>query len=150
MGKHALIVFAVLVGTVPTASADIRYRIRPSYGEMKSFGRPPKPGDCDNKIQLQFWHALAQIPVVTVRANGRVDVQFDAGERVTAAKQIKVRGKLVGFWASKMPGLTFAIGIEEKERFPPYLEVVLDLDHVNPDGSRTVCSETWTGGGDKF
>jgi hypothetical protein len=146
----ALLIVA-LVST--TAAADIRYRIWPSYGEMKSFGRPWRPGDCDAETRMQFWRALAHHPVVTVHPDGRIDLSFnfDAGEKlsdqISASKHIQLKGRVVGYWASKMPGLTFGIGITERRDYPPIIEVALALEG---NSSRPSCQETWTGGGDKF
>lgn len=148
-----IIALAVIVATVGVADADIRYRVRPRFGEMESFGRTPRKFDCDNATRIKFWGALAKQPVITVRQDKTVDIafNFETGEKIPAARNYKsLRGQIIGFWTSAIPGLTFGVSIEERPTKPPIVEVSLDVDITLPDGSKTICSEKWSGIGDKF
>jgi len=151
--NRLLCVIAVVVSSTSMASADIRYRVHPRLGEMDSFGRAPRKFDCDGSTRIKFWAALAKQPVITVHEDKSVDIafNFETGAKITASRHYAtLRGKVIGFWSSAIPGLTFGVSIEERATKPPLVEVSLDVDIPLPDGSKSVCSEKWSGIGDKF
>lgn len=139
------------------SSADISYRVRPSHGELESFGKTSRQFDCPMETRTKLWRALSKQPVITRRESGAIDItfNFEGEKRQVATHQHKgLEGKLIGYWDSKIPGLSFYVGITERRGKPPLVEVGIDLVSMtaHPDGStrESVCSEKWTGIGDKF
>ena len=157
MKRFTVWILLALSSMTATSSADIRYRVRSSFGELESFGRTPRKFDCSADIRTKLWRALSKQPVITRRENGDIDItfNFEGGKRQLATRQYNgLRGKLVAYWESDLPGLAFFVGITERRSKPPLVEIGIHLDITIalPDGStsKTVCSETWSGIGDKF
>lgn len=143
-----LVMVVLAATTFPSSvSADVRYRIRPRLGELVEF-----EGRCGPAIQVRLWQALAKIPIVTVRENATVDIDFRIGSQIRASREVVMyTGKRVNYWDAATPGFTFVVTIKERPLLPPRIEVAIirDIDTADQPGS-TWCSEKWVGIGDKF
>lgn len=157
-----IVAVVVIVACVGVANADIRYRIHPRLGEMESFGRTtPLARDCDSATRAKFWAALAKQPVIIVREDKAVDISFSfEGGRIPrhggspclrsgfSMALILSACPVPGFELKTVRG--FGVAIQNPATTAPLVEISLDVDITLPDGSKTICSEKWTGIGDKF
>lgn len=133
-----------------TARADIRYRVRPRLGWLV----PPTGSDgkvhacADRAIEARLWRTLLKYPVVTVRQDRTIDIDLGEGGKQRADDQHALTtGKLIGYWDTNTPGITFGASIKERLTLPPRIEVVVMM---NMDDPVAWCGVKWVGLGDKF
>jgi len=155
---RALLILIAFMALDVDARADIRYRIRPRNGELDSFGHDEvRYGECPNEVRYKLRRTLALQPVLTVDSKTqtlRVNFFFDdkAADRneLAAASQFKSKdGVIVGEWQSANPGFSYGASLEERRDKPPKVRLWVNVETTKPDG-KALCSETWTGMGEKF
>lgn len=153
MTMQRLLITMIFVGLFSaSASADIRYRIRPRSGEVISmWQRNPDQGSIpvchDGDMTERLWRTLSRLPTVTVREHGTIDIDLAAGQPALKAEEQSAytTGKLVAYWNSSTPGIFFGVSIKERASQPPRIEVV-----VVREAPGKTCALKWVGLGDKY
>jgi hypothetical protein len=160
MLSKALAALILLGGMVTETRADIRYRIRPRFGELDSFGREPQ-GACTRDIQNKLWSALMRYPVLivdsrteTLSINFFYDGTVAAADRnkTAATNQRTTESRVTGTWLSTNPNITFGASVEERRFKTPLVKLSITV-RMPKDSTHAVeraCTETWTGMGEKF
>lgn len=148
--KIALVLIVLMTCMLATiAHADIRYRVRPRLGELvPPVGSDGKVHACGPDITARLWRTLFRYPVVTVHQDQTIDIDLGEGAKLPADDQHALAtGKLIGYWSSRTPGITFGASIKERPTLPPRIEIVVMR---NMDDPATWCGAKWVGLGDKF
>lgn len=123
----------------PHYRSSIRYRIHPRLGWYV----PLKHVCNDRDLQERLWRVIRKLPVVTAHQDGTLTLDLDLGT-VYKTDQLffhEDTGKVVGWWKSSTPGITFGIALQEREKLMPSIQVV--VKQVNADASW--CAAMWDG-----